>query len=237
MPRLLLLCFVSGLSFWTAVTASAAPAAQRTCRILFLGAARDAPESLLLFDGTSAQKVELPRMNLSPIYKLPAGPLILRLLEKQPETAEAIPAGSPQVKIGEGTSDFYLLIANDPKNKVLPVSMQVINADQGSFSKGQMLWFNLTKNRVGGTLGSEKLALEPNSRKISNAPAKGAGDYPVELYYQIPGDKKVWPLCETQWQHNPAGRTVVFVLTEGDSRVPRIMGFPDFRMEEEKERM
>jgi hypothetical protein len=113
--------------------------------------------------------------------------------------------------------------------------MQVINADQGSFRKGQMLWFNLTAHRVGGKLGSERLALEPNSRKISAAPAKGAENYAVELYYQIPGDERLWPLCETQWQHNPAGRTVVFVLSETGSKVPRIVGFPDFRAEEKKE--
>lgn len=234
MTRTAFLAALSAFAFVAGGVARSEPSAGRTCRILFLGATNGAPDSLVLFDGTSAQRVELPSMNLSPVYRLPGGPLVLRLLDKEPVKPEDVPQGAPSVRIGESTGDFYLLATNDPKNKVIPVAMQVINADQASFRKGQMLWFNLTTHKVGGKLGSEKLVLEPNSRKISAAPAKGTESYPVELYYQSPGDTNLWPLCETKWQHNPAGRTVVFVLNESGSKVPRIMGFPDFRAEEKK---
>jgi hypothetical protein len=233
MHRIAFLCFSLLI---LCLPAHAAPSPVRTCRILFLGAASDSPKSLLLFDGSASQEVELPRMNLSPIYQVPGGAIVLRLLEKEPANPEEIPAGAPRVTVGDGVGDIYLLVSHDPNNKVIPVSMQVINADQKTFRKGQSLWFNLTANRIGGKLGSEKIVLEPNSRTISKAPAKDAVNYPVELYYQIAGDNRLWPLCETQWQHNPAGRTVVFVITEAGNRVPRIMGFPDFRAEEEKEK-
>lgn len=177
----------------------------------------------------------MPRLNMSPVYKLPEGPLVLRLLERVPENLEAIPAGAPQAKVGETIGDIYLVVTNDPKNKVIPVSMQVINANQGAFSKGQMLWFNLTTNRVGGQLGTEKLALEPNSRKISRAPADGEVNYPVELFYQMPGDDKVRPLVRANWQHYPTDRIVMFVVKEDGNRMPRIMGFSDFRIEEEND--
>ena len=235
MLRIFVITVLSAFSFGSSSFAQTEPAAKRTCRILFLGAASGAPDSLILFDGKSTQKVELPSLNLSPVYELSGGPLVLRLLEKEPAKPEEIPPGSPQVTVGEATGDIYLLVTSDPKNKVIPVAMQVINADQASFRKGQMLWFNLTTHKVGGKLGSEKLVLEPNSRKTSAAPAKGTENYPVELYYQMPGDERLWPLCETQWQHNPAGRSVVFVLSEAGSKVPRIVGFPDYRAEERKE--
>lgn len=210
-------------------------AAPRTCRILFLGAPADAPRSLQLFDGTSAQPVELPRMNFSPVYELASGDITLRLLDKAPEKPEDIPAGSPKIVIRESVADFYLLVSTDAENKTLPVSMQVIDADSKGFRKGQLLWFNLTANRIGGKLGSEKLALEPNSKAISPAPAKGSEDYPVDIYYQLPGKDEVWPLCETKWLHNPSARIVMFVLPEAGSRVPRIMSFTDFREEKAKQ--
>lgn len=206
--------------------------AERTCRILFIGAAKGAPKELTLFDGNGYQKVKLPKMNLSPVYELPAGDITLRLLTKEPETPEQIPAGAPGVKLREGIGDFYLLISNDPGNKVIPVAMKVVDADPGKFRRGEMLWFNLTKNRIGGKLGTEKLDLKPNARLISKAPAEKAGNFPVELYYQMPGNEDVWPLCETKWIHNPNGRIVMFVIPEEGVRVPRLMGFPDFRQEE-----
>lgn len=234
MPRLPILN-----SFWIALAAcfvlTAVSDAKRTCRILFFGAAKGAPTELVLYDGEKSQKVELPRMNLSPVYELPPGPITLRLLKEAVDTPEEIPAGAPGVSVSESVSDFYLMIGNDPKNKVLPVSMKVIDADYGSFGSGEMLWFNLSKSRVGGKLGDQKLDLKPNSRLISKAPTNEAGNYSVELYYQMPGDKEVWPLCETKWIHNPNGRVVMFVIPEEGVRVPRLMGFPDFRKEEKKE--
>ena len=210
--------------------------AKRTCRILFLGTAKGAPKELVLFDGKAHQRVALPTMNLSPVYELPDGAISLRLLREEPKSPEEIPSGAPSVNLSESVGDLYLLVSNDPKNKFLPVSMKVVNADFASFRSGEMLWFNLTANRIGGKLGAEKLDLKPNSRHISKAPASKEGNFPVELYYQMPGDKEVWPLCETKWIHNPSGRVVMFVLPEEGVRVPRLMGFPDFRKEEKKEK-
>jgi hypothetical protein len=202
-----------------------------------MGSAKGAPKEAVLFDGKGYQKVEFPTMNLSPVYDLPGGAISLRLVRKEPANPEEkIPAGAPGVALPESVGDFYLLVSNDPKNKVLPVAMKVINADFASFRAGEMLWFNLTKNRIGGKLGSEKLDLKPNSRHISKAPTNKAGNFPVELYYRIPGDRDVWPLCETKWIHNPNGRVVMFVLPEEGVRVPRLMGFPDFRSEEKKKK-
>lgn len=217
------------LGFLATSPLPATPEGGRTFRVLFPGAPADAPRSVFLFDGKSCREIELPGMNFSPVYELPAGPLVLRLLESAPTSPAEVPVGAPTLKLGDDTGDFYLLVRSDPDNSILPLAMQRIAADQDSFRNGQMLWFNLTDKRIGGKLGKERLDLASNSRQVSKAPAREAESYPVELYYQLPSDKRPWPLCETRWQHNPEGRTVLFVIQESGSRVPRIMGVPDFR--------
>ena len=162
-----------------------------TCRILFLGAPDGAPEKLQLYDGKSSQEVELPGMNLSPVYKLPAGPLVLRMLPTAPAKPEDVSPDAPKVAVAETVSDFYLLVSSDPANKVAPVKLQVIDADSTKFKRGEMLWFNLTANSVGGQVGSEQLAMTPNSRTILKSPAAASEDYNVNLSFRIPGDERL----------------------------------------------
>jgi hypothetical protein len=209
--------------------------AGRTCRVLFLGAANDTPKELLLFDGKAYQKVELPDMNLSPVYELPEGPLNLKLFQKEPTNPEEI-AVAPSATMAEDIKHIYLIVSHEAKNTHLPVSMQVINADFGKFTNGEMLWLNLTEKRIVGTLGNLKLDLQPKSRAVSKAPMDGAGAYPVALYFQSSTDKRPWPICETSWSHNPAGRIVMFVVPGQGSKLQRIMDFPDFRVEKEQKK-
>ncbi|MES2661074.1 MAG: hypothetical protein V4689_20800 [Verrucomicrobiota bacterium] len=206
----------------------------RTCRILFLGAPDDAPEKLQLFDGTASQEVELPRMNLSKVYPLPAGALVIRMLTTAPAKPEEASPDAPKAAIAESLGDFYLLVSSDPSNKIAPVKLQVIDADPAKFKNGQMLWFNLTANSVGGQVGTQKLAMTANSRTILDAPASKSEDFNVNLSFRIPGDERLHPLCETKWQHDSRSRTVLFVINQGGSRVPRILGFPDYREPAEK---
>lgn len=215
-----------------AISTFSLQAAGRTCRVLLLGGQEDSPGKIMLFDGKTAQEIELPGMNLSPVYTIAAGDISLRLLESMPEKPEDIPSGAPGAKVGETVSDIYLLVTPDPKNKITPLSMQVIDVNPAGFKKGQSIWFNLTANRVGGKLGSKKLALEPNSRNVTESPADANEDYHVNLFYQAPGEKDVWPLCQTMWRHDPTSRTLMFVLQAETGAAPRLMSFPDFRMEE-----
>jgi len=220
---------LSLLLFLLPTAALAATAPERTCRILFLAGPDDAPQKLQLFDGARCREVDLPRMNFSKVYQLPGGPLNLRLLPSPPDDPTKIPPAAPGVAVPEGMTDFYLLLTSDPANTIAPVRMQVINAGNDKLKPGQTLWFNLTKNPVGGTLGSEKLAIQPSARTILNAPTTGNGDYPVILFYRIPGDEHLYPLCETKWRHDPRSRSVAFIIAENGTRAPRVMVFPDFR--------
>lgn len=223
MRRLLcLICLLPALG-------SAKPAGPRTCRILFLGAPAGAPEKLHLYDGTASREVELPQMNLSPIYQLPAGAIGLTLLPGPVSKPEHVLPGAPKVAVAENIADLYLLVSPDPANPVVPVKLQVIDTDATKFRTGQMLWFNLTPNRVGGQVGSRQLAMEPNSRTILEAPAAASEDYPVNLTFRQPGNDRLYPLCETKWLFDPASRTVFFIISQQGNRTPRILGFPDHR--------
>lgn len=199
----------------------------RTCRLLFLGASESDAKTLHLHDGTKSQEVELPRLNFSKFYPLPAGALTLRLLAAPLAEGQAPATASPSATVGESSGDIYLLVSPDPANKTVPVRMQVIDASADRFKPGQMMWYNLTANDVGGKVGKQQLVLKARSRIITEAPASGNEDYNVNLSYRITGKDAPYPLCETRWSHDPGVRTVLFVVNEPGSRAPRVMGFPD----------
>jgi len=205
------------------------PKGGRTCRIIFPGAPEGAPGKLHLHDGTTSQAVELPGMNLSPVYHVASGPLVLRLLPAPPAEGAEIAAAAPQAAIGESVTDFFLLVLPDPANPVTPVKLQVIDAAAAHFKPGQMLWFNLSPNALKGKVGSQELALEPDARTTLGPPAEKPGDYPVSIAYRREGNEDLYPLCEATWLHDPAVRTLFVVLSQPGTRVPRVVGFPDDR--------
>ena len=219
---LLIFCVLS-------LAASAQETATRSCRVIFLKAPDDAPETLQLFDGITSQEVELPRMNLSKVYQVAPGAINLRLLRQPLAKPEQIDPAAPSAKVAADVIDFYLLVASDPANPVAPVRMSVVNAGQGVFKNGQMLWFNLTDKSVGGQVGNQKLAVASNARSVLDAPVREAIDYYVNLAFYVAGDKNLHPLCETKWRHDPNSRTVLFIVNEPGSRTPRVLGFPDRR--------
>lgn len=201
----------------------------RTCRLVFLGAGDSDPQTLHLHDGTRSREVDLPRLNLSKIYPLPGGALTVRLLATPPADGEAANPAAPSAKIPETMGDLYLLVSPDPANKVAPVRLQVIDAGSDKFRNGQQLWFNLTAHEVGGQVGKRSLAMKPRSRVVLEAPATRSEEYKVNLNFRIAGKDTLYPLCETNWQHDPDSRIVLFVVNEGGSRAPRVLGFPDRR--------
>ena len=221
------------------LAAQAADQSPRTCRVLFLDGPENGPEKLQLFDGTSCQEVELTRMGFSPTYEIIPGDLTLTLLPKPPDPPQTaggsplIPLDAPKATLAAAISDFYLIVSSDPSNKVAPVKIQIVNASAANFKPGQMLWFNLTENKIGGAVGSQKLVIGPNARIILDAPANKQEDYHVNIQFLPPGQERVEPLCETNWSHDPRSRSVYFVVNAGGI-LPRILGFPDFRQPEKK---
>ncbi len=208
--------------------------AKRTCRLLFLNPPSGAPTEAYLYDGTKSQKVELASMSLSDVHPIATGATALRLLASPVEKPELVPADSPAAKLGESLTDFYIIISSDPDNKVLPLRMQVINAGDGKFSNGHMMWYNLTGNRIGGILGNQKLDLAANSKSVMDPPTAGAGDFDVQLYYARPGNPKAFPICRTKWMHDPRSRMLMFVYGGSNGTAPQVTGFKDFRIPEKE---
>ena len=107
--------------------------------------------------------------------------------------------------------------------------MQVVDATAEHLKPGQIMWFNRTKNEVGGSVGSEKLLLQGDSCVTMNPPTADNQDYPVDLTFRMPGNETRYPLCETKWRHAPRSRYVAFIITEAGARNLRVQVFPDFR--------
>ncbi len=209
--------------------ALAAEKGEHTCRIVFPRGPDSAPRKLYLYDGVKSTEVDLPRLNLSRIYRLRPGDISITLLPTPPASPEEVPPGAPVVKIPATMKDFYLILTHDPGNKVVPVKVHVISANAKGFRRGEMMWFNLTKNPVAGKVGSAKLRLPAKGSVKIAPPTQKSGNYPVRIDYRIPGKKHTYPLCETQWFHDPRSRSLAFVLPGAGTRTPRVMVFTDFR--------
>jgi len=224
-----LLIFLPVLLLLLPLSAQEEAGQTRTIRILFLNAPDNAPRTVHLYDGQRSQEVQLPRMNLSPIYQVPAGPLKLRMVATAVEDPELLPAEAPSVEISESIGDAYLFCVSDPANPVVPVRMNVLDAGKEKFRNGQMLWSNLTTHEISGVMGDAELALPPLGTAIVDAPTSESGSYPVDLSYKTKDDQGPKPLCQTRWMHDARSRHLVLVFDEPDRRLPRILGFPDFR--------
>lgn len=207
-----------------------------TCRTLFLNGPQQAESDYYLFDGINSQKIELPRLNLSPVYKLRPGNIKIWLLTAPVGKIEEIPEGTPSGIVPAEVSDFYLLIVRDPANKSLPLRMQIVNANYDRIRHGEMLWFNLTAKHVVGKIGNASLKLPPNQSAIVKEPASGNVSYPAEIYFRVENDDRTHPLIESQWRHDPRSRSIVFVYDEGKRRAPRISSFSDFRTAEDSDK-
>jgi hypothetical protein len=217
------------IPFFIIASVAFAQAPERTFRVLYLKAPSSAPRELVLFDGEESQEVKLPRMNFSPVYELRAGVKAVALLNKAPERVEEVPREAPRVRIPEEVTDFYLFISTDANNPISPVRMTVVDAASKDFGIGQMLWFNLTDNTIGGKIGGERIVIKPKDRYLMDAPVEDASNYPVKLAYRMDGNPRVYPICETRWFHDPNSRNVAFVFPRPGVRTPRVMVFPDHR--------
>ena len=216
---------------------AALPAAERarTCRILFPGGPEQAAGKYYLFDGISSQEVTLPRLSLSPIFKLRPGDIKIHLLSSPVTKPEDVPLGAPEITVLADVKDIYLLVSDHPDNKVMPLKLNVVNANEDKIRLGEMLWFNLTNKNLAGKLGQSSLNLAANASALVKQPAASAGDYPVEIYFRVPGDERTHPLIESQWYHDPRSRYIVFVFDDGNRRAPRVMSVSDFRYVEKEE--
>jgi hypothetical protein len=205
----------------------------RTCRIVFLDRPADAPRILHLFDGTTSQEVELPSMNLSPVYKFAPDATRLKLLTAKVENPEEVPADAPSVEIPADHTDILLLVFSDPDHKIAPVKLEAVNLAGENFKIGQTLWINHTDHTIEGKLGGQNLSLGPESSQIADAPVsdKGvpaSGYYTASFTYQVEEKGMFAPITEQNWWHDAKSRHLGFIVNSG-RKLPKIFLFRDFR--------
>ena len=177
-------------------------------------------------------------MNLSPVYKLAAGAIQIRLLAAKEEDPKEVPPDALSVDIPADYTDFLLLLVfSDPKNKIAPVKLEAVNLECGNFKLGQTLWVNRTDMTIGGKLGEQILSLEPVSSKTMDAPVSDKG-VPASGYYSASftyrsGDKGAFePITEQQWWHDGKSRHLGFIRDSG-GKLPKIFFYRDFRAAQE----
>lgn len=205
-------------------------ASKRNCRILFLDRPDTAPKSLYLFDGATSQQVDLPSMNLSPVYKIASNTTQIKLLPEQVDKPEAISPDAPDVQIPEEYTNILLLVSSDSENKIAPVKITSIHLN---FKVGQSLWINRTDKHIGGKLGEQTLALEPQGTKIIDAPqanqdAQSNGYFEASFTYRKKDSDVFLPISEQRWWHDPKSR-YIGVVEQSGVRLPKINFFRDFR--------
>ena len=223
------------LAFALLGCAQAAP--ERTCRIVFPDRPQDAPRSLHLFDGKQSQEVELPSMNLSPVYHPAPGVIWIKLLAAKVEDPKEVPPDAPMVEIPADHTDFVLLVFSDPNNKIAPVKLEAVNLDGEQFKVGQTLWMNQSDHAIEGKLGEQTLSLEPGGSEILDAPVSDKG-VPASGYYtatftsQAQPDAAFEPITEQQWWHDANSRHLGFIVDTG-GKLQKIFFYRDFRAAQE----
>jgi len=201
----------------------------RSFRVIFPLAADDAPKSIFLLDGKQCREIELPRFSLSEPIVLPDGELTLSFSEKQLELGDAALKEAPSVHIGKETAEFYLVVTGPAGDDGKPVlNFRLVNAGSDRFTKGEMIWLNLSESTVTGQVGTQRLDIEPGREMVLDAPATDGPTYPVELNFTHPQAKGQRPLMENQWRHDPQSRVLAIIIQNGNQKAPRIVSFSDY---------
>lgn len=51
----------------------------------------------------------------------------------------------------------------------------------------------------------------------------------LDLFDGSRSQEPVYPICETQWLHDPRSRSLAFIFAKPGVRTPRVLVFPDYR--------
>ncbi|MEP4079432.1 hypothetical protein [Haloferula sp.] len=187
--------------------------AERPLRILYFQAPAGAPEKACIYSADSmVMETELPRHNFSENIIIPKGDVTLRFLPKQLDDGAEMPIGAPGVKIPSGWQKVLLLVAESKENSVLPIRLKAINASDSVFGPGSIYMMNLSKIRVGGTVGDKKLDLRPSSVEIIKNPISGNGFYPTKLFSVATQGARPQRFIKQMWKKDDATRQVLFIL-------------------------
>jgi len=200
----------------------------RSCRIIFPLGANDAPKSVFMVDGRQCRQIELPRWSFSEAIQLPQGELTLSFPDKQLDPGDPALKAAPSVLVTKETGDVYLVATYPAGDDGKPVlNFRLVNAGSDRFSKGQMIWLNLSEATVSGKVGTQNLDIEPGKEMVLDAPATDGSTYPVQLDFAHPQTKGQRPLLENQWRHDSKVRVLAIITADGKHVAPRVFSYSD----------
>ena len=200
----------------------------RTCRMVFPEKPSNSPRFIYLYDGKDNHKLYLSAVNFSDVVKLKSGDIDLVIAPEPIIDPENIPSEYPRLSVPAEIKNFYIFLALDKKNKVMPLQMRMINLDDGKFNLGYTLWCNFTNHRIAAKLGQSKMSVAARKSTISKEPLPSSGYYKAELIFQPNSTGKFRRITEQQWWFDASSRHVGFIADRG-GRLPRIYFFRDFR--------
>lgn len=187
--------------------------AERPLRLLYFQAPAGAPEKASIYAADSmVVETELPRNNFSEDIIIPKGDVMLTFLPSSLADGQEVPANAPKVRIPGNWTKVLLLISEDKSNSLLPIRAKAINASDNVFGPGSIYMMNLSKIRIGGTIGDKKLDLRPRSVEILKNPIRGNGFYATKLYSITTPGAKPQRFIKQMWKKDDATRQVLFIL-------------------------
>ncbi|MFU8771891.1 MAG: hypothetical protein ACNA8H_05665 [Anaerolineales bacterium] len=201
---------------------------KRTCRILYVADSSETISEAYLFDGTTSQKLHLPKMNFSEVIELPTGDLKLSLLSEPGNAPGGFPESAPAVNLTDKVTDFFLLVTGDPDNTYLPVKLTLIDISNNRLKPGETLWINYTDNKISAVLGEDELTILPMKRAISRSSLKKSGYYKAEFTYQREADGDFLPIMRKSWWHDSSSKNLGFIV-QTSARLPKIFTIRDHR--------
>lgn len=187
--------------------------ADRPLRLLYFQAPANAPEEVCVYAaGAMVAESELPRHNFSDNVVIPKGDTVLHFLPTPLSEGEELPEKAPKVRIPEGWQKVLLLVAEDKGNSILPIRVKAINASDSVFGPGSIYMMNLSKIRIGGTIGDKNLDLRPGKVQILKNPISGNGFYPTKLYSIATPGARPQRFIKQMWEKDGNTRQVLFIL-------------------------
>jgi hypothetical protein len=201
----------------------------RTFRVFMLDPPTQATPDLYLFDGIDSTKIELSAASLSPIYELPHGDLNLVLTPRMTSTNDKLPVHAPRAEVDEDVVDILLLLRSDPKNKLIPLEMIVVDISDDKVKAGQTLWLNYTTSTIKAELEENSVVIDPDAQSISEPPLLANGYFTAEFSYRTIEAENFSPIMKKSWWLDRSSKNIGFILNDKRSRLPLIFTLRDKR--------
>ncbi|MBT8038417.1 MAG: hypothetical protein KJO21_12825 [Verrucomicrobiae bacterium] len=220
--------FVMMLSLASSVFSQEPKKTDRTCRLVFPEKPSKSPRFVYLYDGKDNHRIYLSAVNFSDVVKLKSGDLTLVIAPEPITDPENIQPAYPKISVPKEIKNFYIFLASDEKNKVMPLQMRMINLNNGEFNLGDTLWCNFTNHSIAAKLGQSKMSVAAKKTTISKGPLPSSGHYKAEFIFQPNSTGEFRRITEQQWWFDASSRYVGFIADRG-RRLPGIYFFRDFR--------